>query len=110
MAVGLFLISLLSDMNSYDKFHENHDRIYRVISDYKYLDQDENYFASTSLRAGKSLQESVPGIEKTTILYRGFSGDIKFGEKTIPLSGFWANESFFMYSLSLWLAVILLQL
>src|SRR5688572_574331 len=27
MSVGLLLISLLSDMNSYDKFHKNHDRI-----------------------------------------------------------------------------------
>ncbi len=26
MSVGLLLIGLLSDMNSYDKFHENHDR------------------------------------------------------------------------------------
>ncbi len=95
MAVGLLLIGLLSDMNKYDKFHENHDRIYRVISNYKYLDQDDSDFASTSLRAGKSIQESLPGIEKIAILYGGFSGDLKFNEKTVPLSGLWANESFF---------------
>ncbi len=69
--------------------------IYRVISKYKYLDQEENDFASTSLRAGKSIQESIPGIEKIAILYREFAGDLKFGEKTVPLSGLWANESFF---------------
>jgi putative ABC transport system permease protein len=95
MAVGLLLIGLLSDMNAYDKFHENHNRIYRVISNYKYLDQEADDFASTSLRAGKSIQESIPGIEKIAILYREFSGDIKFGEKTVPLSGFWANEALF---------------
>ena len=91
MSVGLLLIGLLSDMNSYDKFHENHDRIYRVISTYKYLDQEENDFASTSLRAGKSIQESIPGIEKIAILYRGFAGDLKSGEKTLPLAGLWAS-------------------
>lgn len=95
MAVGLLLIGLLSDMNAYDKFHKNHDRIYRVISKYKYLDQANDYYASTSLRAGKSIQESVPGLEKIAILKREFSGDLKFGEKTVPLSGLWANEFFF---------------
>jgi len=94
MSVGLLLIGLLSDMNNYDKFHKNGDRIYRVISKYKYLEQDEHYYASTSLLAGKSIVESVPGIEETVILYRGFTGDLKFGEKTLPLSGLWANESF----------------
>lgn len=54
-----------------------------------------NFYASTSLRAGQAIQESVPGIENITILYKGFKGDIKSGDKTVPLSGHWANESFF---------------
>lgn len=95
MSVGLLLIGLLSDMNSYDKFHENHDRIYRIVTTYKYLDQDQYDLASTSLRAGKTIEESVPGIDKIAILYRGFGGDLKSGEKTVPLSGLWASESFF---------------
>lgn len=95
MSVGLLLIGLLSDMNSYDEFHENHDRIYRIVTTYKYLDQDENDFASTSLRAGKAIEESVPGIDKMAVLYRGFEGDLKSGEKVVPLTGLWASESFF---------------
>src|SRR5688500_8972679 len=96
MAVGLLMISLLADMHQYDKFHENYDRIYRVISKYKYLDQeDQSYYASTSLRAGEAIAESIPGIEEIAVVYRGFRGDIKAGERTVPLSGHWANESFF---------------
>lgn len=96
MAVGLLLIVLLSDMNGYDKFHKNHDRIYRVISKYTYLDQEnDDYFASTSLRAGQSIQESIAGIEQIAVLHSGLSGDIRFDDKTVPLSGLWANESFF---------------
>ena len=96
MAVGLMMIALLSEMRRYDKFHENYDRIYRVISTRKYLDQEANHqYASTSLRAGQAIEESVPGIENITILYRGFKGDIKSGDKSVPLSGHWANESFF---------------
>ncbi len=96
MAVGLMMIALLTDMRRYDKFHENYDRIYRVISKRKYLDRESNkYYASTALRAGQAIDESVPGIEDITILYRGFKGDMKAGEKTVALSGHWANESFF---------------
>jgi ABC-type antimicrobial peptide transport system permease subunit len=96
MSVGLLLIGLLSDMNKYDKFHKNYDKIYRVISKNIYLGRADNtYYASTSLRAGQAIQESVPGIENMAILYRGFGGDIKSGEKTVPLKGHWANESFF---------------
>ncbi|HET7180518.1 MAG TPA: permease prefix domain 2-containing transporter, partial [Chryseosolibacter sp.] len=96
MSVGLLLIGLLVDMNKYDKFHANYDRIYRVVSKYKWLDQvSPTPFASTSLRAGEAIQESVPGIEEIAMVYRGFSGDMKFAEKTVSLSGHWANESFF---------------
>lgn len=95
MAVGLVLISILTEMTKYDRFHENHDRIYRITSNYKYLDWAESIFASTSLRAGQLIQEAVPGVEEIAILNRGFSGDMKYKEQIVPLSGHWASESFF---------------
>lgn len=78
MSVGLLMIGLLSDMISYDRFHEKGDRIYRVISQYQYLNQiDENFYASTSPAVGREVKENVPGIEAAALLYGGFSGDIK---------------------------------
>lgn len=94
MAIGLLLISMLTDMSKYDRFHEHAEQIYRVTSKYKYLDnEDPNPYASTSLRVGKAIRESGPGIENITVLYGGFSGDMKGGEKTVSLSGFWGDES-----------------
>lgn len=95
MAVGLVMIGLLHDIKQYDKFHTNHDRIYRVISHYKYLNEDANKFGSTSLRASEIVQESVPGLEEVTVLHREFAGDFKYDQKTIPLSGLWAAGTFF---------------
>lgn len=96
MSVGLLLISVLLDTYSYDKFHVNHSRIYRVISHYQYLEnKDRNYSATTSLRAAKAIKETFTGPEDVAILRRGFNGDMTLGEKTIPLSGIWANESMF---------------
>lgn len=95
MSVGLLLISLLSDMLEYDRFHEKGNRIYRVNSNYKYLQQDENTFGSTSLRVPEVIKQSVPEATEVTTLYRGFEGDITASEKTIPLYGYWASGSFF---------------
>jgi putative ABC transport system permease protein len=96
MSVGLLLIGLLSDMKSYDRFHTNGDRIYRVASQYQYLDQmDKSRYASSSPMAGKEIKETVPGIEATALLYGNFSSDIKTADKTVPLAGLYANEGFF---------------
>lgn len=96
MAVGLLLIGLLYDMQKYDKFHEHFDRIYRVVSKYQYLEkEDPHFYASTSLRTAEALKESVAGVDEIAVLYRDFGGDIKNDEKTVSLSGLWANENFF---------------
>jgi len=96
MAVGLLMIGVLLDTFSYDKFHENHKYIYRVISRYQFLDHKDNDFnATTSLLAAKSIKETFAGINEVAILRRGFEGDAHFGEKTIPLAGLWSNGDFF---------------
>ncbi len=96
MSVGLLLISLLTDMTSYDRFHEKGNRIYRVITKYSYLNQeDDSFFASTSPMAAKEIKESLPGLEDAAILHGGLDSDVKAGDKVVPLSGFWADASMF---------------
>ncbi|HWA35081.1 MAG TPA: ABC transporter permease, partial [Cyclobacteriaceae bacterium] len=96
MAVGLFLIAVISDISSYDRFHENYSTIYRVISKYEYLgNKDNNYNATTSLVTARAIRESFTGFESMAVLRRGFSGDVTWGETTIPLSGYFANETVF---------------
>ena len=93
MSVGLLLIGLLSDLFSYDRFHQHRNRIYRVTSGYEYLGKSDNtLYASTSLRAGRLIQESIPGIDAVALLRRGFEGDVNSGEKIVPLKGMYANE------------------
>ncbi len=96
MSVGLVMITILSDVFSYDKFHKNRDRIYRVISNYQYLGKkDEDFMATTSLNVGRQIEETFTMPEAVAILRRGFIGDITANDKTLPLFGFWANESLF---------------
>lgn len=95
MSVGLLLIAFLTDLKSYDQFHANGYRIYRVNTEYKNLDNPPMRLGSNSIKTGKRIKETVSGVEEVTILRRGFGGDAVFGEKKIPISGMYATETFF---------------
>jgi len=96
MAVGLLMIGIMADLFSYDRFHENYDRIYRITSRYQWLENvNDQGNASNSMTVGKAMQESFPEVEKTAVLHTGFGGDLQFGETTVSLNGLWANESMF---------------
>ncbi|AYB29916.1 FtsX-like permease family protein [Chryseolinea soli] len=90
MSVGLVVIVFISDLMSYDMFHERRDRIYRLITTNGTMD-----CASTSVVAGKKIDETVSGIEALTLLRRGFGGDVTVGQATLPIGGLWADASFF---------------
>ena len=96
MCVGLLVISFLSDLYSYDDFHEKKERIYRVITiDDNIRGPQSMKLATSSYGAGKKIQQTIPGIETMTFVRRGFSGDALNSETVIPVSGLWASESFF---------------
>ncbi|MCE7994537.1 MAG: FtsX-like permease family protein [Roseivirga sp.] len=95
MSVCLLMISFISELFSYDKFHENPDRIHRVISYEQFLQNEPQGVAATSILTGKRLQAEVPGIEASVILNRRFAGDASFQNKTVSLKGLWASKSFF---------------
>lgn len=90
MSVGLVVIVFISDLMSYDMFHEKRDRVYRVITTNGTMD-----CATTSVLAGKKIDETLAGLEAVTLLRRGFGGDVTTGQLTIPVSGLWADASFF---------------
>lgn len=95
MSVGLLMISFLSDLLSYDDFHEKKNRIYRINTSLRPTGQPSIELASGSVLAGKKIQETFPNVEQVTLLRRGFGGDAKVNETTLPLGGLWADASFF---------------
>ncbi len=89
MSVGLVVIAFISDLFSYDQFHEKKDRIYRVTT----TNQAMN-LASTSVLIGKKIRENVAGVEDLTLIRRGFGGDVLADGKSLSIGGLWADESF----------------
>lgn len=93
MTVGLFLIAVLTDILSYDRFHTHYNNIYRINSRYQYLqDHSGDFFATTSMKAAKAIAAELTGVESVAIMRRGFSGDMQYKETTASLKGFFANE------------------
>ena len=95
MSVGLLMVSLLHDLKSYDRFHENADRIYRVITTRQHRQSPPKQYASSSINAGRKIKETILGLDQLTILEGEFREDIRNGQSVVPIKGFWADESFF---------------
>ena len=94
MSVGLLVIAFVSDLRSYDEFHQKKDQIYRVITTHQPTGQPAMDLAATSVNVGNQIRQSVSGVDDVTILRSGFSGDATVGETTLPIDGLWADKSF----------------
>ena len=96
MSIGVLMITYISELLSFDTFHENSDRIYRVQSKYQSITSDDPYdLASTSVFIGKKLREDYSGFEKILLMRRNFRADLNKGENYIAVSGHYASEEFF---------------
>ncbi|WKN43709.1 ABC transporter permease [Tunicatimonas pelagia] len=95
MSVGLLMVAFISDLLSYDNFHKKKDRIYRVITTNQPDNGPAMNLASTSIKAGYQIRETISNVDTLTILRRGFSGDAAVGDHTVPLQALWADHSFF---------------
>lgn len=102
ISVGLLVVALVLDLRSYDNLHLKKDRTYRVITEHTSGNKSKMELASTSVKAGKRIKETISGIEDITIMRQGFYGDAQVGENYLPLNATWADESFFkVFSFSL---------
>ena len=86
MAVCLLVIMILMDAYSYDKFHENGDQIYRIISakGEKASPLQEPTLATTALQLADDLKDNYPFVERATRI-ASFNGYWTVGEKRSEL-------------------------
>lgn len=96
MSVGILMIMILTELHSFDDFHEKKDRIYRVTTTRKPLFHGEpQHFASAPHYIAVQIEDQVPGVEQVLVLDRDFIGDLKTDDKGIPAAGYYATASFF---------------
>ncbi|HNP17205.1 MAG TPA: ABC transporter permease [Fulvivirga sp.] len=94
MSVTILFIGFLISVTKYDKFHKNYENIYRVTS---LLDEKTNTerMASSPAAIGNILDTDYTGIEKITKINTWARGEILYGNKELPMSGYFTDPNFF---------------
>ena len=92
-AVCLVIILFIRSEKSYDQFHENKDRIYRVNSKVKYESSIDHLAASPAPLAGV-LRQDYPIVEEAVTL-RQLNTTAVYQNKRLAIRGIFAEPSFF---------------
>jgi len=100
MSIGLASIILICNWvyyeYSFDKFHNNKDRIYRLIEKQSFDGQDEQYLSSMPEWLVGTFEEDINGVESSTALFN--VGSIWFGDNDNQIevkNVTFTNNSFF---------------
>ncbi|MCX6320400.1 MAG: ABC transporter permease [Bacteroidia bacterium] len=95
MAVCMLIILVVQDQLSYDNFHKNRNRIFRIQSKDNLSKIALSKFASTTWPLAKELKDNYPFVEDIVALNTNFNGEGICDEKRFQVSGFFATPSFF---------------
>ncbi|MHA4847594.1 ABC transporter permease [Flavitalea antarctica] len=94
MSLCLLYIAWLVFIFSYDDFHPDRDRIYRVNS--LLQNNEENpYLASAPLEVAHHLKTDISGVEKVIRINEFLGGQMIYGDKKIYVNGYFADPAFF---------------
>ena len=95
MAVCMLIILILQDQFSYDNFHKNRNRIFRVQSNDNHSKIALSKFASTTWPLANELTKNYPFVGDAVALNNNFNGEGITDEKRFNVSGIFATPSFF---------------
>ncbi len=93
MSVCMLIIMIIADQKSYDKFHVNKDRIYRVQTIGK--NGNEMRMASSALPLAELLRKDYSGVEASAALVRNIGGDLLYKDKIASGAGYFADGNLF---------------
>ena len=94
MSIAILCIGFSASVLKYDKFQEHYDKLYRIVSIVDDKTQT-NHYASTPYDLGDVLKNNYSSVKETTRLNRWMFGEADYKGKKIPMSGFFAEPSFF---------------
>lgn len=89
MACCLLIVLYVRDELSYDQFHENAHRIYRVLAESGNEEDRVLESANTSFRVGPALKQSFPEVLDAIRFREGYRGVLSYGEKSFAEKKFY---------------------
>src|SRR5688572_23919835 len=94
LASNIFIFLWVMDEVSYDLFHKNGERIYRVMNNHTYNGKIETGW-STPPPLAEALNTEVPEIEHTMRITWNMGKLLRYGEKAFYESGYYADSTLF---------------
>jgi len=94
LSLSLLITQMIYNFMRFDRFHENKDRIYRLVTT-RTGEKRTDDFATAPFPMASALTDSVPGIEASTIWTWGVGGNAIGRGKVFPLRTRFAGEDFF---------------
>lgn len=95
MSLALLIIMIVRDQYTFDNFHANSDRIYRINTNAIRTNGAVEPYASAPIPLGKAIVEDYTFTDKVVRFDRWFRGDAVYGNVNVPLSGMMTESSFF---------------
>lgn len=94
MSLGLLIILIVKDQYSFDTFHADSDRVYRINTRAIRVAGGSEDYASAPLPIATVLQQDYDIIESVVRINKRLSGDVIWGSVNVPVSGMFVDPSF----------------
>jgi putative ABC transport system permease protein len=97
MACSLLIFLFVKDELSYDRYHKDAERIYRVVKDFVNDDGSRIPDATSPTALAQAMQREIPEVETVTRLFPNWGGSwvVEYGNKKISEQKFWRADSNF---------------
>lgn len=94
MSITILYLGFMNSLMRYDKFHENYDKLYRIVST---VDQRTEVYdlASSPAPIGDAIEEQHHGFNDYVKINKGLYGEAQYEQKSIPLEGYYTQPGFF---------------
>ena len=94
MSLGMLIILVVKEQYTFDNFHHDADRIYRINTKALRTDGGTELYASSPLPIGRVLKEDYSFTENVVRINKSLNGDAVYGNVNVPLSGLIVDPSF----------------
>lgn len=94
MSLSLLIILIIKSQNSFDTFHHDADRVYRINTEAIRVEGGSEKYAASPLGVANALNDEYGYVDKLVRFDRQFRGEVKFANTAVGIDGFFADPSF----------------
>jgi putative ABC transport system permease protein len=94
MSLALLIIVVIKGQYSFDRYHKDAERIYRINTEALRVNGDVEPYASVPLAVATVLEDNYAFADETVKLDRRFNGTVSIGDSRSSLRGLFAEQSF----------------